>query len=90
MSLVEYCLCVFFGYHMLNHSDILSGVRTWLYAHIHADVKYALSCAFCLTFWTTLASIYWHPWYYLLAAPVINLFAIRLYHFLSMEVHSAP
>ncbi len=90
MNLIEYCLSVFFCFYLLNYSDILASVRVRLFAAVHENIKYALSCSLCCTFWVTLASIYWHPWYWLLAAPVINLFAIRFYHFLSMEVHSAP
>lgn len=90
MNLFEYCAAIFFGFYLLNYSDILAMFRTALFAAIHADVAYALKCSFCFTFWFSMVTLYWHPWYWVLVAPVVNLFAIKLFTFLSMEVHTAP
>lgn len=87
MSFLFYCLGIFFGFHLLNHSDIAAPFRNWLYPRLHEKVAYAMSCAFCLTSWITL--IIWVagfvPIPYLFAAPVVNLFLVKIYDHLSDE-----
>lgn len=79
MTFLLYCLSIFFVYHLYNRSDIAESARQWAATHLHEHVLYALGCAFCLTFHVSLigAVVGLVPAIWVLAAPVINLFAIK-------------
>lgn len=82
MSFILYCLGVFFAYYLFNCSDIMESVRTWVLdpKRTPEAVSYAMQCAFCATFWVTLAALgaAQVPLSWLFAAPVINLFLIKI------------
>lgn len=79
MSFLLYCLGVYFFYHLFNCSDIAEPARAKVLAVVNEKVVYALSCAYCATFWITLAA--WCaalvPAAYVFAAPVVNLFLLK-------------
>ena len=85
MNLIEYSLAIFFGFYLLNYSYILNSFRERNFPRLHPDIAYALRCAFCSTFWITLVlyplgkifPFIAIPAYYILVAPVVNLFAIK-------------
>lgn len=77
-----YALIVYCFYHLEAESDIMARPRAWWTRVLPSGVTYALSCAFCLTTWCSIALTiitrattgYWLIDLDLLcAAPVINL-----------------
>lgn len=83
ITLPVLALVIYFFYHLLNYADITEGVRNWLVSSkINDKVQYALKCAFCLTFYCTLISwlFMYIPFYWVFAAPVINLVLDNLLH----------
>lgn len=85
MSFWLYCATIYFWFHLLNYSDLGAPVRLWTYPRVGRHVSYSLSCAFCTTWWVSLvfslAGIVPPLWTF--GAPVANLFALKLYTFLS-------
>lgn len=80
MSFLLYCLTVFFWFYLLNCSDIAAPVRDKVYPKLHANVVYALGCAFCYTAWVSIAAFMLSaiPLGYVCAAPVVNLFLSKV------------
>lgn len=86
MSFWFYCAAIYFWFHLLNHSDLGAPVRDWTYPRVGRHVSYALSCAFCLTWWITLFAVCGQlvPIGWAFGAPVVNLFALKLFNYLSV------
>lgn len=81
VGLIVFSLVIYFFYHLVNRAKFTVGFQKWLYdSKIWEWLKYALSCTFCFTF--HLAAISWLfymiPWYYPLAAPVINMMVDKI------------
>ncbi len=80
MTFLIYCLSVFFFWYLFNCSDIASSCREWVLPRVHDNIAYALGCAFCSTFWLTIAA--WIaapiPASWIFAAPVANLFLVKI------------
>jgi hypothetical protein len=85
MTFWFYTAAVFWGFYLLNHSDLFAPIRGWIYPRIGYHVSYALQCAFCATSWITLGVVLSGraPVSWLFAAPVVNLFAIKIFHYLT-------
>lgn len=79
-----YCAAIYWGYYLLNTSDLFAPMRRWLFPKVGYHISYALQCAFCLTSWITLGVVVSGraPVAWLFAAPVVNLFALKLYTYL--------
>lgn len=78
MTLLTYSLSVFFAFYLLNYSAVFSEVLRDLTTSLREWVTYPFQCAFCFTFWTTLAlGFFVHdpiPFTFLFTAPVAVLF----------------
>ena len=81
MSFLLYCLGVFFFYYVFNYSDIAIRCRTWVLDHVNEHIAYALSCALCFTWWVSATAWCFGtvPAAWMFAAPVVNLFLIKLF-----------
>lgn len=79
-SILVYCLCVYFFFHLSCCAEILDKPRAWFLATYPKWLTYPTQCAFCGTFWVTLVAwLMGHvPFVYLFVAPVIN-YLINLY-----------
>lgn len=76
-------LVIYFFYHLFNYADITSGIRRWLVTSgLNDKVQYALKCSLCFSFYATLISwlFVYIPFYWVFAAPVINLALDNLLH----------
>lgn len=81
MNVFSYSLCIYFVYWLINYSGPVS-FYFWSFANKLPDkLKYAISCVFCMTWWVSLAIVPFVglSWWFILAAPVINLFINLLY-----------
>ena len=78
----KYCFIVYFFYHLLSQSEVLSKPRAWFIRTFPRFITYILGCPFCFTWWI---SILWTllTWYeigfvinteVIFIAPVINYF----------------
>lgn len=82
--LIVYSLCVFFGFYVANHSDLVKAPREWVYSRLPDRLRYFCECAFCTAFWLTLPMVTLGalPFYCLFAAPpvvlLLNLSYLRL------------
>lgn len=86
MSFPYYCAAIFWGFYLLNYSDLFAPVRGWVYPRVGYHISYALQCAFCAASWLTLGVVLSGraPIAWLFAAPVVNLFAVKLFNYLSV------
>lgn len=75
-ALLIYCLQLWFAFYIVNHSPILEEQREIWFPRLGYAVCYSISCAFCFTFWSTLALQFIFPGLeaFVLAAPPIVLF----------------
>lgn len=85
--LIFYCLLIFFWFYLLNNSDILAPARGWIYPKLSPNIAYALQCIFCSTFWATLILAYigYVPFFWTFQAPVVTLFMLKIFNFISVE-----
>lgn len=81
MSFLLYCLGVFFFYYVFNYSDIAARCRIWVLDHVNEQVTYALGCSLCWTWWVSVTGLILGliPAAWIFAAPVVNLFLIKLF-----------
>lgn len=86
-SLLIYAISFYFFFYLFNHSWIGEGTKNWVIDRVPALVAYSIQCAFCITFWFTLiiCSLEYRPSYFLITAPVINLFLELSYRKLTTE-----
>ena len=92
MNIFTYSLCIYFLFYLQHHSTLLFPYNEAFKLSCPPKLNYMLSCSFCFTFWATLAILILTevsiPVYYLLAAPVINLFLNSIYINLNSENNS--
>ncbi len=81
INIFEYSLSVYFFFFLVCHSTIFSVVREKIFNMVPPGIVYIANCAFCFTFWIScaLVSAFQLPFWYLLAAPVVNLLIDSLY-----------
>ncbi len=86
-SLLVYAISFYFFFYLFNHSWIGEGTKNWVIDKVPALVAYSIQCAFCLTFWFTLVLVCWEvkPPYFLITAPVVNLFLELSYRKLTVN-----
>lgn len=74
MNVLIYSISVWFFFYLFNYSDIAAKFRDWVVGHMAKPFDYLVQCAFCTTFYITALAAIKFPYWYILVAPVINLF----------------
>ncbi len=75
-ALIIYALWCWSVFFLVNHSELFAIQRAYVLARLPFVANYVLQCAFCATFWATLA-LWWFsslPGYFVLAAPPLVTF----------------
>ncbi len=76
-ALFIYSLWCFSVFYLINHADLFAAQRDILLPALPEWARYAVTCSYCSTFWTTLALWLYDiaPGAFVLAAPPIVMFA---------------
>jgi hypothetical protein len=78
-GLIFFAIYIYFWFHLIGRSDIAKVPREWLKKTLGPTLSYPLDCAFCASFWVTLATwilatpTFLNPFVALTFVPVFNM-----------------
>lgn len=83
-SIIIYALYIFFVFYIFNYAEILDLPRKWFMATLPTWMQYSFRCAFCFSFWVTLALFYFFalPLGFVFTTPPLLLFCDLTYKYL--------